>query len=343
MEVRRDEEYDSCRKPSWYSMLASQIVKHSSLLKLIGFPLYYLVGVLYYTKNEGWTVLQTTYFITVTITTCGYGFFHPTSDASKVFTIFYIFFGLIIIITVVNDLACCVLSGAQESVIRFTHRSIGSCLGMRDGQMSDAAMRFYKVQYSLIAIFSMGLIGALFFSSNEDWTYIDAVYWTVCTMTTVGYGDLTIKYESSRVFAIFFIFGCVLIYATAAANLIEVYMETLNTAAAIIIDAEDLNKDEGKFSDEWVEKILPLGGEKEDSAMLSKSKVILLALIELGIVDQKRDIKPLADVSDNLLFLSMSIHLSLCILLYLSLPMVPIPIPNPIPIPLFLGSEFCPS
>lgn len=276
-------------------MLAALIVKNSTLLKLIGFPLYYVVGVLFYTLNEGWTVLQATYFITVTITTCGYGFFHPTSDASKIFTIFYIFFGLIIIFTIVNDIAGSVLFGAQDGIIRFTHNRFGYYFGMREGPISDAAMSFYKVQYSLIAIFLMGLIGTLFFSSNEDWTYLDAVYWTVCTMTTVGYGDLTVKYESSRVFAIFFIFGCVLIYATAVHNLIEVYMERLNTAASQV-HAPNFNKDEFKFSDEWVDRILPSAEGKENGETLSKSKIILLALVELGLVDQWSDIRPLANV-----------------------------------------------
>lgn len=281
-------------KPKWYSVIASHIIKHSFLLKVIGFPLYYVSGVIFYTIKEGWTVLQATYFITVTITTCGYGFFHPTSDDSKLFTIFYIFFGLIIVFTVVSDISNSVLFDSQAEGIQFIHRHVNKYLGRGETQLSDASTRFYQLQFSLFSIFLLALIGALFFSSNENWSYLDAVYWTVCTMTTIGYGDLTIKYESTRVFAIFFIFGCVLIYATAARNIVEVYTESIKSAALQLQHTDD-NDDFEKFNNDWIEKnFTPENGE-----IISKSKIILLSLIEMGIIDQRRDIKPILNVSTS--------------------------------------------
>ena len=136
-------------KPKWYSVIASHIIKHSFLLKVIGFPLYYVSGVIFYTIKEGWTVLQATYFITVTITTCGYGFFHPTSDDSKLFTIFYIFFGLIIVFTVVSDISNSVLFDSQAEGIQFIHRHVNKYLGRGETQLSDASTRFYQLQFSL--------------------------------------------------------------------------------------------------------------------------------------------------------------------------------------------------
>ena len=59
---------------------------------------YYIVGMIYYTQAEGWAVVDTIYFTTVTIATVGYGFFHPTTDNSRVFTVFYMLFGIIFVL-----------------------------------------------------------------------------------------------------------------------------------------------------------------------------------------------------------------------------------------------------
>ena len=255
-------------------------------------------------------MLESVYFITVTMTTCGFGYFHPSSDDSKIFTIFFIFFGLIIVLTVINGIVNSVLFDAQEGVIRFVH---GFRNGREDSFLSDSSLRFYKVTFSFGAILLMLLIGTLFYSGNEDWSTTDAAYWTVCTMTTVGYGDLIIKYDSSRVFAIFFILSCVLIYTTAVGNLIEVYIETVTAKAAIVnrlcctvegsfssasrnqfqIKCEEF---EGKFSDTWVDELLPEGSVNVTA--ISREKAILMALVELGILDSFKDIQPLNQVSE---------------------------------------------
>lgn len=278
---------------SGLSSTAYFLVTYSLPLKFLFFFLYYVVGVAFYNKNEGWTVLESVYFITVTMTTCGYGYFHPSSDDSKIFTIFFIFFGLIIILTVVNGIVNSVLFDAQEGVIRSVHGFIN---GGEDSYLSDSSLRFYKVTCSFGAILLMLLIGTLFYSGNEDWSTTDAAYWTVCTMTTVGYGDLIIKYDSSRLFAIFFILSCVLIYTTAAGNLIEVYIEAVTTAAASRNELPlKYDEFEGKFSDTWVDELLPEGS----AIAISREKAILVALVELGILDSLKDIQPLNQVSNG--------------------------------------------
>ena len=50
---------------------------------------YYAVGGLVYDELEGWGLLDTTYFLTVTITTVGYGDFCPETPEGKLFTVVY--------------------------------------------------------------------------------------------------------------------------------------------------------------------------------------------------------------------------------------------------------------
>ena len=49
------------------------------------------------------------------------------------------------------------------------------------------------------------LLGAAFEGRDQNWSFIDTLYFTICTITTVGYGDLSPDDNSSRLFAVFFV------------------------------------------------------------------------------------------------------------------------------------------
>lgn len=52
------------------------------------------IGTLFYSRVEGWRVLDSLYFSFITLTTIGYGDFSPQTDLGKIFTIFYVLIGL---------------------------------------------------------------------------------------------------------------------------------------------------------------------------------------------------------------------------------------------------------
>eukprot|EP01038_Epipyxis_sp_PR26KG_P013294 gene13294-17811_t len=186
--------------------------------KLVTVVLFYLFASLYYHYVEGWDTLICIYFITVTICTVGYGDYHPTEDRSRVFTIFVIMFGLVFIFSIINDFANFVLHYAEQKAAE---------IAKQKGLVKDQdPYRFVKKRaYSIGSILLLVLIGSFFFWKNEQWTFIQAIYWCICTTTTVGYGDLELKYDSSRLFLIFYIPISVCLVAGALGTLASISIE----------------------------------------------------------------------------------------------------------------------
>ncbi len=49
------------------------------------------------------------------------------------------------------------------------------------------------------------VLGAAFYRSVEGWRWLDAFYFAVITLTTVGYGDLAPQSDAAKLFTIFYI------------------------------------------------------------------------------------------------------------------------------------------
>ena len=61
-----------------------------------------VVGTVMYRLLEGWSWVDAFYFSAIAVTTVGFGDLVPTTNASKLFTVLYVFTGIAIITTYVN-------------------------------------------------------------------------------------------------------------------------------------------------------------------------------------------------------------------------------------------------
>lgn len=63
------------------------------------------------------------------------------------------------------------------------------------------------------------VLGTLFFKSVEGWNWIDALYFSVATVSTVGYGDLYPQTSIGKIFTVIYIFVGVGVFVSLFAQL----------------------------------------------------------------------------------------------------------------------------
>lgn len=93
-----------------------------------------------------------------------------------------------------------------------------------DNQLAkqDSAEQQIK-QYNRIIAFATAVIflGATFYHFVEKLTWIDSIYFTVITLATVGYGDITPHTAIGKIFTIFYVITGVAIFVALARAIIE--------------------------------------------------------------------------------------------------------------------------
>ena len=62
-------------------------------------------GTIFYSAVEGWGIIDSLYFSIMTLSTVGYGDFHPTTVLGKIFTVVYIVVGAGIFVAFVTKIA----------------------------------------------------------------------------------------------------------------------------------------------------------------------------------------------------------------------------------------------
>ena len=84
---------------TFYSQLVRLLKKPKYRAAVVWILLTLLIGTVFYHFEEGWGWLDSLYFSVITLSTVGYGDLSPTTTASQIFTMIYIFFGMSIFVS----------------------------------------------------------------------------------------------------------------------------------------------------------------------------------------------------------------------------------------------------
>jgi len=167
------------------------------------------------------TYLDAVYFILVTLTTVGFGDIAPVENASKIFLTIFIPLSL-------------VLTGVLLEATDFLFQY--DVLEEDEEQMDHKGRhRFWsparkKFAFSIIVVILLILAAACFFCFYEGWTGVNAIYFSVVTLSTVGYGDITPTTEPGRLYSIFWIVIGVIALFHCVGALMNLIFETRNKA-----------------------------------------------------------------------------------------------------------------
>jgi voltage-gated potassium channel len=85
------------------------------------------IGTVAYHNMENWTYTDSFYFTGVTLTTIGYGDLHPTTNFSKIFTVFFAFCGIgvvLLMITIISQYFYARQKEMQKNMHNNVHRNI---------------------------------------------------------------------------------------------------------------------------------------------------------------------------------------------------------------------------
>jgi len=141
-----------------------------------------------------WDLTGSAYFSWTIMTTIGYGTYAPFSNAGKAFCIVYTFLSVPVFLVATAVTADMIGKGMLHLFYKFDKQSI-----------------FFRLRVLFIwmtGMFFLLILSAAYYNERKDWSYLDSVYFSIITLSTVGLGDFTPKLDEQHVFA--FILYCIL-------------------------------------------------------------------------------------------------------------------------------------
>lgn len=221
---------------------------------------YIAVSIAFYHHVEHWSVVDCVYYAMVIVTTVGYGDVIPVTEAGKAFTIFFAFYGICTIGIAMGRLARLFLDrqkgiakqatqkllsnvdsanaaanfspAATPNAAADKEQSLGIPAVSSSSQHHKKKKKIAKWRRMLFSKSNMAIAnalipivvsigGGLIIGAIEGWPVLDCFYYSIVTITTVGFGDKSPTSQEARIFAIFYLPLAVVSVAHGIGSVIE--------------------------------------------------------------------------------------------------------------------------
>lgn len=234
-ELNHQQQSSSEPKPKSSSTL---IVSQAVILLFI----YLTFGVVVYFLNRGkfsgietHPLVDAFYYCVVTMCTIGYGDITPNSTSTKLFSIMFVLVGFGFIDILLSGMVRHVLDLQELHLLR---RVKGSYV--IDAKKGRMRIRM-KVALALLVVVLCISVGVCVMHYVEKLTWIDSLYLSVMSVTTVGYGDQAFKSFPGRIFAAIWLLLSTLAVTRAFLYLAEARVDKRNSKMAKWILGHDMS------------------------------------------------------------------------------------------------------
>jgi len=187
---------------------------------------YLVTGILYGRLSAGWSLVDSMYFVAVTVTTVGYGDLNlqKGSDLAKIGGGIYVFVGVLIISAAAGVILGTLQAKAEVKfrrvIVENERKMLEKGGGTHEFDLEAEKQAVFKdVSKGLIFVgiaLVAGCTGMMYF--QDDWSFSDAFYFCCVTMTTVGYGDLVPTSDGAKVFVTLYILFAFAVLASMMAE-----------------------------------------------------------------------------------------------------------------------------
>ncbi|XP_038978432.1 two-pore potassium channel 5-like [Phoenix dactylifera] len=266
---------DSSNTPNFGS--AGSILRQSSILLLI----YLSLGVLVYSINpQGFSGVEThpavdaLYFCIVTLCTIGYGDIYPLTPATKAFSCVFVLVGFGLIDVLLSGAVNYVLDVQENLILEGARAGAGAASYIFDAEKGRMRIRM-KVALAIGVVLLCIGAGTLALYLVEDLDWMDSLYLSVMSVTTVGYGDRAFKTLPGRIFASFWLLVSTLAVARAFLYLAEARIDKRHRRIAKWVLHRDLT----------VEDLF--AADLNQNGFISKSEFVIYKLKEMGKIGEK--------------------------------------------------------
>ncbi|KAM9728840.1 potassium channel subfamily K member 13 [Menidia menidia] len=199
------------------------------------------------TLRPRWDFSGAFYFVGTVVSTIGFGMTTPTTIAGKIFLIFYGLIGCAATILFFNLFLERIIT-MLAYIMRWCHERRLRCGGVRvvssreasSGEEEDSLEGWKPSVYYVMLILGVASVviacsASTLYSSMENWSYVDSLYFCFVAFSTIGFGDLVSsqreQYDSQGAYrlgnCLFILMGVCCIYSLF--NVISIVIkQTLN-------------------------------------------------------------------------------------------------------------------